>query len=286
MSTRCVRQKVHVTKLAALLAAVAVLTPSMAAAHRDWAGDVHPVITVVNGRFVIRFESNVEDKVYETVLTAGGEIVESRRQVRDRRPRHGLEIVARQGRHVYELLSTPTAARGGEKADSVTAVRHTDPSGAVSTFDLDWGSEPPEYVSDAVASDEALLVLGSDVARQRMRLHRFDLRGKLIATATIGNPEFVYCFPAASPIAAYQDRYVIAWLAGAEDLVRPRALNLSWWEPATNRTRTVTLDPQVSGNTTVSIGVIGKDILVAYHAPTERKAVIRTIHLHGFPGEP
>src|SRR2546428_816285 len=196
-------------------------------------------------------------------------------------------MVARQGSHVYELATTaPVALRTDDRADSVTTIRHTAPSGAVSTSNLDWGKEPPEYVNDAVASEEALLVLGSDVKRQRLRFHRFDLGGKLIETATIARPQFLRWFPLASRMAAYQDRYLVAWLAGAEgDLVRPRALNLSWWEPATNRTGTVTLDPQVGGNTSLSVGVLGEDILVAYHAPTERYAVIRTIHLHGIPDQ-
>lgn len=261
----------------AVMVALALAVPSTAFAHRDWAGDVHPIVSVEGGRFVITFENNREEKSYQTVLSTSGNLEVKRMEVSGWERPSRLDVVARDEGHTFEF------ERGAG-----TTIRHTTPCGTVRTFELDWGAAGPDFVADAAAEHERLIVLAFWKGGG-LKLARFDVNGKLASMARIGDPESVYSFPHASRLARFEGGYLVAWLARDDrSLEAPRPLNLTAWNAATNALRTVTIDPKVNGNTTPSVGVIDHDVLVSWHAPTDarRGSVIRWLHLHGFPRAP
>ncbi len=266
---------------------LAVLAPVVALAHRDLAGDVRPEVRVVDGTFVVRFTNNVEGKDYETVLTPRGEITIARRAARGPVGGRPLGFEVRGSGHAYAVeLGSPRTTSGVR----AYTVRHTGPSGAVSAFDLRWSDDVDRFVSDARAWKDDLVLLTFSPDDGRLRLDRFDAEGAQAGSVSLGSSAYVYTFPIASGIAVYRNAYVVAWVASPEEGFA--ALNLSWWNPATGESSTIVVEPRVYWNTAVSLGVIGDDILVAYHdlpkatpqGPPRRGAVIHTVHLRGLPG--
>jgi hypothetical protein len=266
---------------------LAVLAPGVALAHKDLAGDVYPGVRVVDGMFVVRFTSSIERNDFETVLTPSGEVTVARRAAHGphREPPLSFEAHSSENAYVVELgpPRTTNALRG-------YSVRHTGPSGVANTFDLHWSDDIDRFVSDAQAREDTLFLLTFAPQDGQLRLDRFDPQGTQAGSISLGRSAYVYFFPITSRIAVYRNGYLVAWVAQPEEDGRA-ALNLSWWNPITGESTTIVVEPRIYWNTSVSLGVIGDDILVAYHGPPKaryhgppsRGAVINTVHIRGLP---
>ena len=92
-----------VSWMSACAVAIALLAPERSAAHQDPVGDVHPAITVEDGKFVIWFSDNTGEvkgeKKYRGTLATDGTGIEERREVK--------KFPAAAGR--YNPLSPPSA---------------------------------------------------------------------------------------------------------------------------------------------------------------------------------
>lgn len=257
----------------ALIATTLAFAPCVARAGERRDGDVDPVVSVADGRFVVAFCSGRDRKSFQLILSPDGETLVQRQQVPA--PCAGPRpFAAARDDHRYVLEPDPGRSRPVGKL--CLRVQHTGPDGEAGMFYLDCSGPRIDRLQDVALAGDELLVLASSAKEKRLRLLRFDLDGKLIATVDLGSPAFAGSSPAVSRLAQRGDVVLVAW--------GEAGLQLAWWDPASRRLGKAQVDPAAPAGSSISIAAIGDDVLIAHEARSQGKTVIRTLHLRGLPG--
>jgi hypothetical protein len=245
--------------LLAALSIATILAPTGAAfAHQDYAGDVHPRVTVENGQFVISFHNNRDERSYRLVLSPTGKVVS---------PRRAIAKIAGSGDAIRRELDGRTYRFPAWKR-----LHHGKPfyllgeDTAARRVELPWGSHTVEIVHDALVTARDVVIL----ATPDLQLFRFARAGGAPAALRLGKPYKIYDFPRASNLAAHGESFLVAWIDTSQRLL------LSSWAPATGRSKTVVLEARADWNTTLAIGVIRDVLLLARHVLGLKGAVIQT----------
>jgi hypothetical protein len=249
-----------------------VLAAPISLAHVDFAGDVHPVVVVQGDRFLVFFKNNRSRTKWLSVYDKTGRVQTARSPAPYLpAPRAHVETPRAKG------MAVPHADRWWIIEDHQW-IHRGHPAAVelhnqqVQRHALSW-PEAVATVHDAFVSDNDLVLLVTHRSR-RCYLYRFskaNLRAKPERTP-LKDVSFKSYFPTTTDILRHGKRYLLAWVDTASQLI------LFSWEPGGTGKETQ-LARVASTNTTVSMATIDRQLLLAYHAPSDAPKAGSTIRV-------
>lgn len=251
--------------LAAFILSVGTIAP----AHQDPVGDVHPEVSVVNGHFSVTFSNNermaVDRDSFRVIHAADGTLVVPRHRISSEAPRFGAAWEGgsqrAEGGRIYEM----------ESDGRVLTIRSAD--GSTERFVVPWpGDEPTlELFEDFAVLGGRVYLLGTlphpegPYQGSILTLHRFDpALADPPLKLTLGTVATIYHFPTTSPLVITGGRLVLAWMGRPEE-VADHQFCLTTVDPATMEPTTRPLAGDYHWNTHVSMAAIGTRLCVAWH---------------------
>jgi len=253
-------------------AACLSLMASGALAHQDPRGDIHPSVSVVDGRFVVNFISSIDDQRAESrmVFTPDGKLW---------LPRH--------------RISNSSLREGDRRAHDQTAEVELayDPDSKGARFVLKrfekeaWTEHPLPIDVEAPSSVEQTTCAGDWVGFTWGTLRRGASESVMLMFSTaskkgfasgktvqLGEVATIYEFPSASNPVWAAGRWWVAWVRRAEseeerkDPLREWHTMLTSIEPTTGAMKHKQLQGLSSWNTGVSMKTTGGWLCIAWHA--------------------
>lgn len=204
-------------------------------AHVDYSGDVHPVVTIENDKFVVSYHNNETDKYYRMVLSAEGKVLTDKEPLSSRPPDGALYPIG-----------DPVAGIPAPLIDDLEihdVIKNQQDTVILATPRKTRGK--PVRPCDHLSDDFFFYHLKGQPPSERIPYK-------------IGRPSYIYCFPVCSKIAVYKDNYVVCWIGGKQ-------MNLTMWNPQNGKTYTSIIRENADWNTSISIGIINDRLLIAYH---------------------
>jgi hypothetical protein len=270
-------------RLLATVAGALLCLGGVSSGHSDPWGDIHPQVSVVDGKFAIVFNTSLPDKasnysdgkpVHRMIFEADGRLFA---------PRHPLE-----SKRSWREMG-PVGLYGGEmRLGDSTVVFHGNssgrpdyllksPDGKTTRVRLPWPKAVSLYLfEDAVVTAEGIAITGKE--REPLKFYWFA-HGETVAPVvlTIGDTACIYDFPVASNIAFAGGRFWVAHmrLVGVEDL----KVALWSWKPGEKDGRVEILDAPAHWNSHMSMAAIGDRLCLAYHCedPDGRRPTARIV---------
>lgn len=254
-------------------------------AHIDPEGEVHPSISVEEGKFFVYFRinkvsrnGNTESEFCREYSVTGKQLKWTRRASIPEEPEGKNKATQRRidaGRE-YRLDSavrSVTVLEEGKEPESHPLV---------------WpeGRPPFKFLHDyAVAGGRIFVLAYPDEVKpddpKVLTSYSFDTeRFKLIEATTIGNVAAIYHRPTSSPLIPAGDRLVFAWM-GIPKGAREPQFSFTEMDPRDLSRKTTSLEGAYSWNTSISLAAIGNRVCIAWHDGEAygkaRKAKIRTL---------
>lgn len=251
---------------------------TMADAHSDPWGDIHPKVSVMDGKFSIVFNSaqpgqpsdfTKKKSVQQMIYTAEGKLFAPRHPLKRMRSHQESGPVGLYGREVRLDGSTVIfqANRDGYLLKS--------PEGKITRVHLPW----PKNVSlslleDVLVAPEGIAITGKEGSPSPdggpLRFYWFahdstDAPAMLI----IGATACIYQFPVASNVTFAGGRFWVAYMRPTEKEELKLAL---WsWKPGDKEARVEDLDSPADWNSHLSMAAIGDRLCLAYHCVTDHQ---------------
>lgn len=269
-----------------LLVAVAGLSIGLggvSSGHSDPWGDIHPQVSVVDGRFSIVFNTSLPDgrsdysdekPVHRMIFEADGSLFAPRHPLERKRSWREMGLV---GLYCREMrLGGSTVVFQGNSSGRPDYLLKS-PDGRTTRVRLPWPKEMALYLfEDALVTAEGIAITGKE--REPLKFYWFA-HGETAAPVvlTIGDTACIYDFPVASNIAFAGGRFWVAHmrLVGGEDL----KLALWSWKPGEKDGRVEILDSPAHWNSHLSMAAIGDRLCLAYHCedPDGRRPTARIV---------
>lgn len=259
-----------------LLAGLAWLlagSPNPANGHQDPRGDIHPQVTVVDGRFSIIFNTslpedreNYSDKspTSRMIFEADGTLFAPRHPLDRKRSWRELGPVGFHGRKMQLGDSSVIFHEGGDQPGYVLK----SPDGKLTRVRLPW----PEKVSlslfeDALLTPAGIAISGKEgldgTVAESLNFYWFAHEATSGPTiVSLGTTACIYDFPVASNIAFAGGRFWIAFMRPTENDLK---LALWSWRPGEADGRVEMLDSPADWNSHLSLAAIGDRLCLAYH---------------------
>ena len=250
---------------------VGVFLVSVGAAlgHQDPMGDIHPNVSVVDGRFAVVFKTSVPDAqadyleskpVHRMIFEKDGSIFAPRHPLTRRRSHRETGPVGLYGKAIRlggstlyfgETRGTPRSYVLRNKEGELSRVRLAWPDGV--TLQL---------LEDVTATDEGIAMTGKE-DREILKFYWFahDSVAEL-KVLTIGATACIYDFPVASNITHAGGRYWVAYMRPDGEELK---LSLWSWKPGDEKGRVEDLDSPTTWNSHLSMAAIGDRLCLAYH---------------------
>ena len=225
----------------------------------DPTGDLYPGIQVVDGRFVVTFANSRTRRLYRTVITADGTVVEERVPTAE------------------PLPSEPPPALPDAVKKQVPADR------TVESFMVGAQGAVVVLTSRAPTFFEQLLPRQGNM----VEMHRYARDGTEHRRLDVGRPSDIMGLPQVSKVAMVGHAAVVAWMTAEHDV------RLTWWNLETSASGSLLLAEGAHWNTSFAVATSGEAILVAYHQaraltppfPAEGVAIIKTHFIKALPAE-
>lgn len=238
-------------------------------AHQDPWGDIHPQVSVLDGKFAIVFNPMVPDQsddyseakpVSRMIYNPDGTLFA---------PRHALEK-RRDWREMGPAGIYGKSSRIGEDVlffhgDQKPGYTLKSPDGNLTRVRLPWPEEVSLYLFEEVlVTSGGIAITGKQGGEDAGALYFYWFahgETKAGTVVRIGPTACIYDFPVASNIAFAGDRFWVAYMAGEENL----KLMLWSWKPGEKEGRAVALDSPAHWNSHLSLAAIGDRLCLAYH---------------------
>jgi hypothetical protein len=269
-----------------LLVAVAGLLIGLggvSSGHSDPWGDIHPQVSVVDGRFSIVFNTTLPDArsdysdekpVHRMIFEADGRLFAPRHPLERRRSWWEMGPVGLYGREM-RLAGSTVSLQGNSSGRPDYLLKS--PDGKTTRVRLPWPKGMALYLfEDALVTAEGIAITGKE--REPLKFYWFA-HGETVAPVvlTIGDTACIYDFPVASNIAFAGGRFWVAHMrpVGAEEL----KLALWSWKPGEKDGRVEILDSPAHWNSHLSMAAIGDRLCLAYHCedPDGRRPTARIV---------
>lgn len=274
-------QCAHVAGLAWLLAAV----PNRADGHQDPLGDIHPQVTVMDGKFSIVFNTSLpqdrtnftdESPVSQMIFEADGTLFAPRHPLDRKRSWRELGSVGIYGRETR--LGDSSVFFQGSSGQPGYLLKS--PDGKLARVRLPW----PEKVSLSLFEDVLVTPAGIAITGKegRDRAGTETLNFYWFAHEATGGPTIlslgptacIYDFPVASNIAFAGGRF---WIAFMRPIDKELKLTLWSWQPGGVDGRMDVLDSPADWNSHLSLAAIGDRLCLAYHHANEYSGFARIV---------
>lgn len=251
------------------------ITSSESNAHSDPWGDIHPQVTVEDGKFAVIFNTSLPEKesdytnakpVSQSIYTPEGKLFAPRHPLDRKRSYQELGPVGLYGRELK--LGETSFYFSGDRSGKPSYVMKS-PEGKLAQVRLPW----PESVSlglfeDAIVAPGGIAITGKEGERRPdggfLRFYWFphDSTGTP-EIQTIGTTACIYDFPVASNIAFAGGKF---WLAYMRPVKGEGCELILWsWKPGAKKGHTETLDSPGDWNSHLSMAAIGDRLCLAYH---------------------
>ncbi len=251
-----------------------ILGYTVASAHQDDAGDIHPSVLMEDGRFAVYFRNTTDNQTYKTVVAADGTFV-SRRQKSQSPPEitppvplaeeiEGINVPTKDAFFVFPEWER----KHNGKPFMVKIVDQK-----IAKVPLDWNDTFVSIVHGAAISDKTIVLTASAKEPKKegvdfpFSFHSFDSKSmKRLHSTIIGEPIRVYWFPKDSNLVIQDGFAYVAWMGfdGTES-----TLNFSRFDPTSGKCITRKLG-RGWGNSSASIGIIADSALICFHRRVER----------------
>jgi hypothetical protein len=257
----------------------------MSSGHSDPWGDIHPQVSVVDGRFAIVFNTSLPDRVadysdekpvYRMIFEADGRLFTPRHPLERRRSWQEMAPVGLYGREM-RLGDSTVILQGNSSGRPDYLLKSAD--GKTTRVRLPWPKDLSLHLfEDAVVTAEGIAITGKE--REPLKFYWFAHEETVAPVVlTIGTTACIYDFPVASNIAFAGGRFWVAFMRpeGSEDL----KLALWSWKPGEKDGRVEILDSPAYWNSHLSMAAIGDRLCLAYHCEvpvsSDRNARIVTV---------
>jgi hypothetical protein len=255
---------------------------SMAKAHSDPWGDIHPHVSVLDGKFSIVFNTKVPDQnddysdaqpVNRMIFNHNGTLFSPRHPLDKKRAWDAHGSVELSGREIR--LGNDTLIFRGSDGQPGYFLRAFD--GRTAEVRLPW----PKDVSlvlfeDVMVTPAGIAITGrhadSSVEGESLYFYWFAHEETTTGTVVrIGPTACIYDFPVASNIVFAGGRFWLAYMGEEKDL----KLMLWSWKPGEEEGRVEALDSPADWNSHLSMAAIGNRLCLAYHCVVNEKAEMR-----------
>jgi hypothetical protein len=253
--------------------------------HQDPRGDIHPQVSVMDGKFVIVFtnsqpnqESNYTDAIpiQRMIYTADGTLFAPRHPLQRKRSWRETGPVGLYGRAVR--LGESTVIFQDDQAGQPGYLLKS-PAGHLKRVRLPW----PATVSlslfeDALVVPEGIAITGKEgrdsSENDPLKFYWFSHESTAAPTIlTIGVTACIYNFPVASNVAFAGGRFWVAYMRPTEKGGLKLAL---WsWRPGDHDGLVEILEAPADWNSHLSMAALGERLCLAYHCVND----------HQYPGE-
>ena len=235
--------------------AVILFVTSLASAHQDPMGDVHPEVRVEKGNFAIYFRSNDERTGVEDppqlrmVYSPEGKLLS---------PRHYAP------KDVREIDKQRSSAGRINESDGKPSYTLT-VQGREEQHRLPW----PEGVRISILHGSILgehaVILAAKTGSDSLSFYHYSRdHFRLPSVVAIGSPVKIYDFPIASNIVYAGERYWIAWVRAKENQLGFESI-LTSWRPGDVRASEIVLEGPADWNEHLSMQAHGNVLCLAYH---------------------
>ncbi|RYE51784.1 MAG: hypothetical protein EOP21_00440 [Hyphomicrobiales bacterium] len=248
--------------------------------HEDPGGDVHPMVQVEDGKFVVYFRNNTEPKVdvrtggsgqsskeeprYKTVLSPDGNVLEKRVTA----PREPVQ---------YTPSNYPEWMGEAVYGDPFGLFNREENKKPL--FPVEWpGGKRPGDLNGRAVSGDLLFFHFTSGEDGSFRFGAYDMiRKKLLQSAVIGKPGRIYSFASASEVYPGDKEAWIAWIeerdvkrtsfpdGTADSYSSDTQLVVSHWNLTENKVTHLPIRQTMGSNTSLSLNRIGDHLLVAWH---------------------
>lgn len=258
-----------------------LFTAITAYAHEDPWGDIHPQVSVVDGRFAIVFNTMLPDApsdyldarpVYRTIYEKDGSLFAPRHPLPTKRSHRESGPVGLYGKSIR--LGASTLYIGGTRETPRSFVLR-DGNNHLSRIRIPWPSNLSlSLLEDVTATSEGIAMTGKEDAK--------TLKFYWFAHDSVAEPEIleigptacIYDFPVASNIAHAGGRYWVAYM-------RPEGtdfkLSLWSWKPGEKEGRVEDLNSPSTWNSHLSMAAIGDQLCLAYHRADDYPGVAKIV---------
>jgi hypothetical protein len=257
------------------LALLLFLVASPLWAHVDDSGDIHPFVKVEGEQFAIYFYNSESESKLKTTLGKDKKVIKDRESV-SAFPAESLPIELPEeqtGVNVPQADAFYVIPQWHRKHQGKPFIlRLKDHQKA--RISLEWHDLEIDEVHGADFGDSYYIMVASKVIPEEQEpwdpypfyFFAFSREsGKISKAVSIGDPIRIYEFPCASEVVFSGGHAYISWMGQGPK--KNTVLNLSKFDPSTGRITTKTISDG-HGNASPSIGIIGDQIVVAFHRPT------------------
>ena len=247
---------------------------SQADAHQDFAGDVHPVVRERDGQFVVQFRNNRKDKDFEHIVALNGDLVKKRLPIPrlddspwtwrvGGEPSVAFELDGRWFVRVNYASQTPDDRRMLIKRGSE----------ATKMGELPTSVEKFTRIEALLTLPDRFLFLAQKAPEGLVFFSVPKDEDGTVSSVRLGEAAEVL-FPVLSNPVRLGDDVLVAWIDREGQLQLSSVKSSAEEAPRTFRLGAT------NANTSLSMHVIGTNLLLAYHAQTTAKAgaQIRMMH--------
>lgn len=253
------------------------LLPGTSDAHSDPRGDVHPGISVSEGRFVIDFLSNLntsdsdKETGFRMIHSPEGKVLV---------PRHRIPLTEKERNNLTCLgrEQHPHVAFGGvENSDTLRAILRIPGAGNGRVdqplpFTLKTAGRPPYWAETTTLQRDWVAFTWGDNQGTDLE-SKTILNLALVAwqgftegiTIPIGEVATIYDFPRVSNPVWAAGKWWIVWVRVNPDHETPNTTLLSSYDPATKKLESITLNEESTWNTTLSLATTSGWLCAAWH---------------------
>lgn len=260
---------------------VFLVITSVAPGHQDPLGDIHPQVSVVDGRFSVVFNTSIPDEpsdyldtrpVYRMIFEKDGRMFAPRHPLAKRRPHWETGPVGLYGK---PIRLGDSMLYFGETGGAPQSYLLRNKEGKLRRVRLAWPKNITLQLLEGVtATDEGIAMTGKE-DREILKFYWFahDSVGEP-KILTIGATACIYDFPVASNITFADGRYWVAFMRPDEEALK---LSMWSWKPGEEKGRVEDLDSPANWNSHLSMAAIGDQLCLAYHLADRYPGVARIV---------
>ena len=272
--------KISKRSLACWLGGVLLSLVSIAQAHSDPWGDIHPNVAVVDGKFSITFStsqpeepSNYSEKnpLQQMIYTAEGKLFAPRHSLKRTRTHRDFGPVGLYGREID--FGKSTIYFKGNKSPKPGYLLKS-PEGNITRIRLPWPKEISLSLLENVAvTPKGIAMTGKEGEELQsdggpLKFYWFEHDStEEPKMFNIGTTACIYQFPVASNIAYAGGKFWVAYMRPNEEGLK---LSLWSWKPGDKEPRVEDLNAPAFWNSHLSLAAIGDRLCLAYHCVSYR----------------
>jgi hypothetical protein len=261
--------------IAALACCLPLILAGRVAAHQDPWGDIHPMVSVTDGKFSIVFNTLLPDQqpdytqeksVHRMIYNADGAVFAPRHSLGRKRSYQSSRPAELYGKSI--ALGRSTLIFDGDQSPKPAYILKS-PEGKLTHVRLPWPEKTMlGLLEDVVATSAGIAITGKE---PRPGSENYPLMFYWFAHGETGPPVIlnigetadIYHFPVASNIAFAAGRFWIGMMRPAGGQLK---VALWSWKPGEKDGRFEFPDSPADWNSSLSLAAIGDQLCLAYHA--------------------